>query len=140
MTNSEVIMRCCLLAELVVSHNLLNTLPTWGPAFKVSMDIFINSFDGQNLKHGVYAEVLRFTNLTDAKNTENDDYLDLGSRIPVAFTHKNGYIVVPSQIGDDNERYIGGNIYLEEKTWYKLEITQLPENSKVLGTDLINIF
>ena len=123
----------CLLAELVVSHKLLNTLPTWGPAFMVSLDIFINSFDGPNLRDGVWAEVLRFTNRAIEANT-------LGHRIPSIFTHKDGYIVVPSQIGDDNDRYIGGNIYLEEKTWYKLEITQLPENSKVLGTDLINIF
>ena len=100
------------------------------------MDIFINSFDGQNLKHRVYAEVLRFTNITDAKNTDNDDYLDLGSRIPVVFTHKNGYIIVASQIGDHNNEHIGGDsgpghIYLKEKTWYKLEIAQFSEDTKV---------
>ena len=128
----------CSIAELVVSHNLLNTLPTWGPTFKVSLDIFINSFDGLNLKHGVYAEVMRFTNTTDAMNTENldPDFQILGSRIPVVFTHKDGYIIVASQIGDHNNYHIGigsntGNIYLEEKTWYKLEISQLSENSKV---------
>ena len=120
----------------MVSHNLVTSLPTWGPAFKVSLDIFINSFDGQNLKHGVYAEVLRFSNITDAKNTENDDYLDLGSRIPVVFTHKNGYIIVASQIGDHNNEHIGGDsgpghIYLKEKTWYKLEIAQFSEDTKV---------
>ena len=123
----------CLLAELVVSHNLLNTLPTWGPAFKVSLDIFINSFDGLNLKHGVYAEVLRFTNTTDAMNTENldPDFQILGSRIPVVFTHKDGYIIVASQIGDNNNYFIGGHIPLKKKTWHKLEITQFSEDSKV---------
>ena len=122
----------------MVSHNLLTTLPTWGPTFKVSLDIFINSFDGLNLKHGVYAEVLRFTNTTDAMNTENldPDFQILGSRIPVVFTHKDGYIIVASQIGDNNNYHIGGDsgpghIYLKENTWYKLEISQLSENSKV---------
>ena len=91
-------MRCCLLAELVVSHNLLTTLPTWGPTFKVSVDIFINSFHGQNLKDGAWAEILRFTNTTN--NRDN-----LGDRLPAVFTHKDGYIIVASQIGDNNNYY-----------------------------------
>ena len=122
-------MRCCLLAELVVSHNLLTTLPTWGPTFKVSVDIFINSFHGQNLKDGAWAEILRFTNTTNNRG-------NLGDRLPAVFTHKDGYIIVASQIGDNNNYHIGGDsgpghIYLKENTWYKLEISQLSENSKV---------
>ena len=113
----------CLLAELVVSHNLLNTLPTWGPAFKVSLDIFINSFDGPNLGEGVWAEVMRFTNTTI-------NCCEPGGRLPVVFTHKDGYIHVDSQVGDGSSQ-IGGEIYLKEKTWYKLEITQFSEDSKV---------
>ena len=87
------------------------------------MDIFINSFDGGD---GVWPEVLRFTNTTN-------NYLNLGDRLPAVFTYKDnkGYIIVISQIGDNNNYIIGGNIYLEEKTWYKLEIAQLSENSKV---------
>ena len=109
----------------MVSHNLVTSLPTWGPAFKVSLDIFINSFDGQNLQHGVYAEVLRFTNTTN-------DCCDLGDRIPSVFTHKDGYINVASQIGDNNNYYGNyGNGSLKEKTWYKLEIAQFSVNSKV---------
>ena len=125
MTNSEVIMRCCLLAELVVSHNLLTTLPTWGPTFKVSVDIFINSFHGKNLKDGAWAEILRFTNTTN--NRDN-----LGDRLPAVFTHKDGYIIVASQIGDNNNYLIGGHIHLKKKTWHKLEITQFSQNSTVI--------
>ena len=110
----------CSIAELVVSHNLLNTLPTWGPTYKVSLDIFINSFDGGN---GVWPEVLRFTNTTI-------NCCEPGGRLPVVFTHKDGYIHVDSQVGDGSSQ-IGGEIYLKEKTWYKLEIAQLSENSKV---------
>ena len=112
----------CLLAELVVSHNLLTTLPTWGPTFKVSVDIFINSFHGKNLKDGAWAEILRFTNTTN--NRDN-----LGDRLPAVFTHKDGYIIVASQIGDDNNYLIGGHIHLKKKTWHKLEITQFSKNS-----------
>ena len=99
----------------MVSHNLLTTLPTWGPTFKVSLDIFINSFDGPNLGEGVWAEVLGFTNTTN-------NCCDPGDRLPAVFTHKNGHIRVDSQIGDNSNPYIGGEIYLKEKTWYKLEV------------------
>ena len=90
------------------------------------MDIFINSFDGPNLGEGVWAEVLRFTNTTN-------NCFDPGDRLPAVFTHKNGHIrvAVDSQIGDSGNKYIGGIIYLEEKTWYKQEVAQLSENSKV---------
>ena len=94
------------------------------------MDIFINSFDGPNLRDGTWAEVLRFSNTTDANNSDNN-HRNLGSRIPAVFTHKDGYIIVPTQIGDNNNYYMGCKIYLAGKTWYKLEITQLSENSKV---------
>ena len=109
----------------MVSHNLLNTLPTWGPAYKVSLDIFINSFDGPNLAEGGWwAEILRFTNTTNNRG-------NLGDRLPAVFTHKDGYIIVASQIGDNNNYFIGGHIQLKKKTWHKLEITQFSEDSKV---------
>ena len=108
----------------MVSHKLLNTLPTWGPAFKVSMDIFINSFNGPNLAEGGWwAEILRFTNTT---NNEPDP----GDRILAVFTNKDGYIRLNNQIGDRSGYFID-DIYLEEKTWYKLEMTQYSEDSKV---------
>ena len=72
------------------------------------MDIFINSFDGPNLRDGTWAEVLRFSNTTDANNSDNN-HRNLGSRIPAVFTHKDGYIIVPTQIGDNNNYYIGGD-------------------------------
>ena len=119
----------CLLAELVVSHNLMNTLPTWGPAYKVSLDIFINSFDGPNLAEGGWwAEILRFTNTTNNCGDPGD--CNPGDRILAVYTNKDGYIRLNNQIGDRSGYYID-DINLDEKTWYNLEITQLSENSKV---------
>ena len=66
--------------------------------------------------------MLRFTNTTN--NRDN-----LGDRLPAVFTHKDGYIIVVSQIGDNNNYFIGGHIPLKKKTWHKLEITQFSKNS-----------
>ena len=117
-------MRYCPLAELVVSHKLLNTLPTWGPAFKVSVDIFINSFDGPNLAEGGWrAEILRFT------STDNN-CCNIGDRIPAIFTNKNGFIAINTQIGNKGSQFKA--VPLEKETWYSLELLQYEWNNKVV--------
>ena len=53
----------------------------------------------------------------------------MGDRVPAIFTNKGGFIQVASQLGDNGNRW--RNVFLEEKTWYSLEILQFFQNNKV---------
>ena len=101
--------------------NLLATIPTWGPTFRLTFDLYIYSFDGGNLKDG-FAELLRLT------VTENDGG-SIGDRIPAIFTHKSGHLYIATQIGTN------GNFARYEKLvkrkWHQLEFVQYVENGKV---------
>ena len=39
----------------------LGSVATWGPAFKISFDVYIDSYNGHNLRYGAWAELMRFT-------------------------------------------------------------------------------
>ena len=79
------------------------------------MDLYINSFDGPNLKNGMLAELLRFT-------SRDGNCCAVGDRIPAIFTHKRGFIQVATQIGGAGNKV--KNVNLNEKTWYKVELVQ----------------
>ena len=102
--------------------NLIATLPNWGPAHRVSMNLYVNSFDGDNLLRGRFAELLRFT------ATENN-CCGIGDRIPAIFTVKGGFIQVATNINNQGNRV--KNVNLNEKTWYKFELMQYIQNNKV---------
>ena len=107
---------------IVKKQHLLKTLVTWGPTFKISLKLFINSFVGHNLQNGNLAEVLRFT-------TTDNDCCAIGDRIPAIFTHRRGFLQVATHIGADGNKK--KNFRLDEKTWYTLEIKQYRKNNKV---------
>ena len=62
---------------------MVYTQPTWGPTYIVSLKLYINSFDGPNLKNGQMAELIRFT-------TRSNNCCGIGDRIPAIFTDKRG--------------------------------------------------
>ena len=97
------------------------TLPTWGPTFRLTFDLYIYSFDGGNLKDG-FAELLRLT------VTENDGG-SIGDRIPAIFTHKSGHLYIATQIGTNgNEvKYVN----LIKRKWHQLELVQYVQSDKV---------
>ena len=112
----------------VTQSHQLASLPTWGPQFRVSLELYVNSFDnlqnsfdGSNhqLKYGQWAELLRFTTSKHG-----------GSRIPGIFVNKHGYIHMAMAIG--NEGYRTKDMRIKEKTWYELELVQhrLAEDDK----------
>ena len=103
-------------------ENLLATLPNWGPLFRVSLSLYINSFDGDNLARGQFAEVLRVT-------SSDNNCCRVGDRIPAVFTHKNGFIQVVTQIDRNGNKV--KNVNLNEKTWYDLELVQYAQSGKV---------
>ena len=57
----------------------------------------------------------------------------MGDRIPAIFTNKNGHYVYPTtQIDKSGDRWkavkgVNGAKKIEEKKWYKLELTQYKE-------------
>ena len=110
-----------------VDHsNLVGTISTWGPAFKVEFSLYINSFDGPNLKNGKVAELLRFT-------SGDGNCCAVGDRVPAIFTDKRGFIQVATQIGTHGNKW--KNVNLNEKTWYRVELVQqVFSNNKVTRT------
>ena len=98
-----------------VHGNRVGTIPTWGPAFKVEFSLYINSFDGPNLKNGKVAELLRIT-------SGDGNCCAVGDRIPAIFTYKRGFIQVATQIGRHGNKV--KNVNLNEKTWYRVELVQ----------------
>ena len=119
------------LDEITVSrNNLLETLATWGPSYKISMDLYINSFDGPNLKNGKLAELIRLT-------TTNGNCCGIGDRIPAIFTDKRGLIQIGTQIGSNGNRWT--NVNLNARSWYKLDLMQYVWSNKVLEITLNQI-
>ena len=114
---------------MIGQNNLLSTLPTWGPSFRISLDLYINSFHGPNLKNGKFAELLRFT-------SRDGNCCAVGDRIPAVFTDKRGFIQVATQIGTQGNKW--RNVKLSQKTWHRLDILQYTWNNKVDFTIIID--
>ena len=95
---------------------LVAELPEWGPTYQVSFEMKINSFPGG------WGEVLRVT------STDNNSGR-IGDRFPAFFIHTSGYVHICTQIGSTINHC--ENIYLNEGTWYELDLRQIKENSKV---------
>jgi len=82
----------------IQSNNLLGVIPEWGPTWKISFDINVQSFDNDGADYG---NIFRFT------STDND-CCNIGDRIPALFT-RNENVVSPS---------------IETGKWYSFEIKQ----------------
>ena len=86
------------------------------------MDLYINSFEGPNLKNGQMAELIRFT-------TRSNNCCSIGDRIPAIFTDKRGYIQIGTQIGNQGNKV--KNVNINAKSWYRLDIMQYIWTNKV---------
>ena len=96
-------------------NNLLRTIPSLGPEYRISLEVFVNSFTVPNMQDGYYADILHFTS-TDGT------CCNVGGRIPSIFTKKGNKISVCTQIGT-NGNYYNSFDFVKEK-WIKLEIQQ----------------
>ena len=106
----------------IVHNNLVASLPVWGPSYRLTLSVYINSFNGKNLRQGKWAELLRVTRT-------NNNCCAIGDRIPAIFINKGGFIQVGTQIGTAGNKW--KNVNLNEKRWYKLDIIQYQWNNKV---------
>ena len=96
-------------SETIIGRDqLLATIPSWGPEFTLSLELFINSFPDATTN---YAEVLRFS------NTDNN-CCEYGTRIPAIFI-KAGDLIEVSPPGA-----APGQIKVNLNTWYKINISQ----------------
>ena len=73
-------------SDPVMSDKLVASLPTWGPAFRISLDLYINSYKTIDADAD-WAEILFVT------STMNQ-CCNIGDRIPAMFAHKDGYITL----------------------------------------------
>ena len=98
----------------VTKDNHVETLPSWGKYFELSLNIWVDSFSGND---DGWSELLRFT------ATEKDCCAP-GDRIPALFVNSNGYIQLISQVGTDGNFF--KNVFIKLKKWIKIEIKQYP--------------
>ena len=96
-------------------NNLLRTIPSFGPEYRISLEVFVNSFTVPHLQVGYYADILHFTS-TDGT------CCNVGGRIPSIFTKKGNKISVCTQIGTNGNYQKDFNFAKDE--WIKLEIQQ----------------
>ena len=96
------------------------TLPSWGYFFEVSLQLWIESWNGRS---DGWSELLRFT------STTNDNGV-AGDRIPALFANKAGFIYATSQVGSNPD--FNKPFYIKTKTWTEVVIKQYPENGKVI--------
>ena len=89
---------------MIGRYNLLDSLPLWGPVFKVSLEMKVNAFPTP--EQG-WAEVLRFT---------DSDSID--HRIPAMFINTAGFVEITPSIGDENRPQP------TLSTWHKYEMSQ----------------
>ena len=109
----------CVKYVIVVGRsNIIDTLSTWGPEFKVSLEMKVNSFPTPT---EAWAEVLRFT----------DSEIDwawagaYGNRIPGMHINTAGFVEITPSIGTDKRPYPNRN------TWHKYEMFQYPIKEQV---------
>ena len=111
--------------QIIPRHNyLLDTIPSWGKTFRVSFELCINSWSTGNSIG--FSGILHFTNDVSC------DYCALGQRIPAVFMHKDKKIQIASSIGSNSNDWFHPPIIWELGKWYRIEIKQVAEGSKVL--------
>ena len=100
---------CVFSSETFIGRDqLLGTIPSWGPEFTLSLELFINSFPDAATN---YAEVLRFT-------SSLADCCDYGTRIPAIFL-KVGDFIEFSPPGS-----VAGQVKTQVGKWQKIDIIQ----------------
>jgi len=103
----------CPKGEITIQqNNLLGVIPEWGPAWKISFELNIQSFPSSTL----YEFIFRFTSTTN-------DCCDIGDRIPALFTVHDGTILYATNIGDNGNEF-AFTPSIQTGKWYSFEIEQ----------------
>ena len=111
----------------IKKDNLLDTIPTWGPTFTVSLELYINSWNSEGVQHSETSqEVLRFTN-ADQPSSDGDTRHNWPQ---IATQLVNGTGIVWVRLDPD---LTSAKIEtIQTKRWHKLELFQFEKNDSVM--------
>ena len=104
------------LGTKVKKNKEIGTIASWGPTFRVAVDIIVHSAAPG------WTSILRFTSTSHNWN-------QMGDRIPAIFYHSTGYLHIVSAVDKNADYYVNFNIDFEK--WYHIEIAQTKMNGKV---------
>ena len=99
---------------IVRKNNLIGTAEHWGPEFKITVDIKINSFLKQSTK---VLEIFRFASV-------EGNCCEIGQRLPALFSwFKNNTFHLTTNIGTEGNTWFDLPGF-QEKKWYNFKIVQ----------------
>ena len=104
------------LGQKVIKNSQIGTIASWGPTFRVAVDIIVHSAGSG------WTSILRFA------STHHDNH-HMGVRIPAIFYHSKGHLHITSGVDKKPNYFVDYNIDL--KKWYHIEIAQTKMNGKV---------
>ena len=100
----------------VKKNNQIGTVASWGPTFRVAVDIIVHSAGSGG------SSILRFT-------STSQNCCQMGDRLPAIIYDSKGYLHITSAVNGIGNYYVNFNIDL--KKWYHIEIAQTKMNGKV---------
>ena len=119
------------LVHRVVASRELATIPKWGPSFKISFDLKINSFGSDPDYEEYPAEWNGYSSVLAFKGNGGLDCCSHGDRVPVINLRQDGDLVFSHSVGEDTSHEFRYNI-AELNQWYNIVVEQGPsEEDKV---------
>ena len=100
-------------------NNLLETIDSWGPLFKVTFDLMIHSKLSSS-----WSSILSFKG-----NGGLTDYVKYGDRAPAIFYNKRGFLHICNAL-NGNRNYCR-NKMVDLNKWYRIEVEQVSMEGKV---------
>ena len=100
----------------VKQNNKIGTIESWGPLFRVSLDLIIHSIP-QNLHYSVLA--------FETNKTSHCNNCEHGGRIPAIFVDKRGaqvFLFIANSVNDNKDQSF--EHYINLNTWYNIIIEQ----------------
>ena len=111
----------CFFIEIAITkNNLLAVIPEWGPNYKITFELNVESFaNGGNL----WGNIFRFT-ATDV------DCCNVGDRIPALFTNSGDFLYLCTNIDDNGDKWC----YHQSALLKLIHGTLLSMNKNLLNT------
>jgi len=111
------------LAQQPKKNNEIGTIDSWGPLFRVSLDLIINKLTSDK-----WTSILAFKT-----NDGTRDMGQHGDRCPAMFLNKDGHIYFVSSVGS-NANYATRSKNIQLNKWMRIIIEQTKRNGKVYFT------
>ena len=103
-------------SEIVTKNNLISTIDTWGPEYRVAISVIVHSAGSE------WSNILRFTNT-------GSDCCNIGDRLLAIFYNSGGFFHISSDVGENGNYVFDYNIELNKE--YHIEIVQERTDGKV---------